>query len=138
MYRLTVSKLVRLLYRRAIAGDDTLMMRATAPDVSFSFPGSSSFGASLVGRESLQQWLARFRSLEPTFEIDEVAVSGAPWNMSVAVRFHDSIGTDYNNHGVEWLHIRWGRVQDIAVFVDTQRVADWESGHVEALERTAG
>jgi hypothetical protein len=133
MYRWTVSKMVRFLYGRAIAGDDSLLMRATASTVSFNFPGNSSFGARLVGRESLRQWLARFRSLEPTFEIDDVVVSGAPWNMTVAVRFHDSIGNDYENQGVEWLRIRRGLVESIEVFVDTERVARWESGHLDSL-----
>src|SRR5579863_3872970 len=109
MYRWMVSKFVRLAYARAIAGDTRLLMRGAAPDVSFSFPGTSSFAASFTGREALLEWLSRFTSLQPTFEIEEVVVSGPPWNMTVALRFGDSIGTDYRNEGVEWLHVRGGR-----------------------------
>ena len=39
MYRWIVAAMVGLLYRRAIAGQDALMMRATAPDVTLNFPG---------------------------------------------------------------------------------------------------
>jgi SnoaL-like domain len=113
MYRWTVAKLLRFVYRRAIAGQDGLMMAATAADVRFSFPGSSSFAASLVGREALREWLARFRALSPRFDIRDVTVSGPPWNMTVALRFRDAIGADYENEGVEWLRIRWGRVRSL-------------------------
>jgi ketosteroid isomerase-like protein len=127
MYRRPVAAFVRFAYDKAIAGDDSIMMRATHPEVSFHFPGTSSFGASLVGREALSQWLSRFRSMEPKFEIDDVAVSGAPWNLTVAVRFHDSIGDSYRNEGVEWLRIRRGRVRSLEVFLDTQRIEAWEN-----------
>jgi ketosteroid isomerase-like protein len=127
MYRSTVARILRYAYRRAIAGDDSMMMKATATDVTFSFPGRSSFAASLVGREPLREWLARFAALSPRFDIRDVAVSGPPWNMTAALRFHDAIGADYENDGVEWLRIRWGRVRSIEVFLDTERVSSWES-----------
>jgi ketosteroid isomerase-like protein len=126
VYRWTVGQILRLVYRRTFAGQDGLMMMATAADVTFSFPGSSSFAANLVGRESLREWLARFTALRPRFEIRDVAVSGPPWNMTVAVRFHDAIGADYENEGVEWLRMRWGRVRSLEVFLDTERVSSWE------------
>ena len=130
MYRWTVARFIRFVYAKAIAGDDRIMMRATSPDVVFAFPGRSSFAANLVGREALRAWLARFTSFQPKFEIDEVVVSGAPWNMSVALRFHDAIGDDYRNEGVEWVRIRWGRVQSLEVVLDTERVTAWEGRHV--------
>ena len=126
MYRWTVARVLRLAYRRSFAGQDGLMMMATAPDVAFSFPGTSSFAATLVGRESLRGWLARFTALSPRFDIRDVVVSGPPWNMTAAVRFHDAIGADYENEGVEWLRIRWGRVRSLEVFLDTERVSSWE------------
>jgi ketosteroid isomerase-like protein len=129
MYRWTVAAVVRVIYRRAFAGDDRLMMRATAPDVSFRFPGTSSFGASLEGREALRGWLARLSALSPTFEVDDVVVSGPPWNMTVAVRFHDGIDADYENEGAEWLHLRWGKLRSLEVFLDTERISTWEHDH---------
>jgi len=126
MYSWTVGRFVRLAYRRAIAGDVGLMMLATSPDVSFRFPGKSSFGAQLLGREALRDWLSRFTALEPRFEIHDVLVSGPPWNMRVALRFSDAIGNDYRNDGVEWVHLRWGRVRAIEVFLDTERIEAWE------------
>ncbi len=134
MYRWTVAAVVGFMYRRTFAGDASLMMKATAADVSFRFPGSSSFAASLEGRESLRAWLDRFTTLDTIFDLREVAVSGPPWNMTVAVRFHDAIGSDYENEGVEWLHIRWGRVRSIEVFLDTERVSSWERRHPELVQ----
>jgi ketosteroid isomerase-like protein len=137
MYRWTVAAVVRSIYRRTFAGDDRLMMRATAPDVSFRFPGTSSFAASLQSREALHEWLARFGTLSPTLEVGDVAVSGPPWNMTVAVRFRDAIGTDYENEGVEWLHMRWGRVRSLEVFLDTERISSWERRHPELVQAPA-
>jgi ketosteroid isomerase-like protein len=130
MYRWTVAKVLRLVYRKAFAGQDNLMMMATDPDVTFRFPGTSSFAACLTGREALREWLARFTSLSPRFEIRDVVVSGPPWNMTAAVRFHDAIGADYENEGVEWLRIQWGRVRSLEVFLDTERVSSWEGEHL--------
>jgi ketosteroid isomerase-like protein len=126
MYRWTVAQFVRFAYRKAIAGDDRLMMKVTRPDVTFNFPGKSSFAADLAGREALRGWLSRFTALEPKFEIRDVVVSGAPWNMEVAFRFRDAIGDDYRNEGVEWLRMRWGRVCSVNVYLDTERIDAWE------------
>jgi ketosteroid isomerase-like protein len=132
MYRWTVARILRSVYGRTFAGQDSLMMRATAPDVTFNFPGTSSFAASLTDRESVRGWLARFTALSPRFDIRDVAVSGPPWNMTAAVRFRDAIGADYENEGVEWLRIRWGRVRSLDVFLDTERVSSWERRHLGA------
>jgi len=129
VYRWTVARAIRFLYRSTFAGQDSVMMRATAPDATFSFPGRSSFAASLTGREPLRAWLARFTALSPQFDVRDVVVSGPPWNMTVAVRFHDALGADYENEGVEWLRIRWGRLRSLDVFLDTERVSSWEARH---------
>jgi ketosteroid isomerase-like protein len=127
MYRWTVARLVRFAYRRAIAGDDSFMMKMTSRDVAFNFPGESSFAASLVGRDALRKWLDRFVALEPDFEIRDVVVSGPPWDLAVAARFCDAIGDDYRNEGVEWIAVRWGRIRSVDVFLDTGRIEAWES-----------
>lgn len=138
MYRWIVARVISLIYRRTFAGQTDLMMRSTAKDVTFHFPGTSTFSADLVGRDQLQAWLTRFSSLRPTFEVRDVTVSGPPWNMSVAVRFRDSIGEDYENEGVEWVRIRWGLVRSLEVFLDTERIRSWEARHPEILDGTAG
>jgi ketosteroid isomerase-like protein len=130
MYRWTVARFLRFVYGKAFAGQDGLMMAATAPDVTFRFPGSSSFAATLTGREAVREWLARFMAFSPRFEIRDIVVSGPPWNMTVAVRFQDAIGSDYQNEGVEWLRIQWGRVRSLEVFLDTERVSSWERQHL--------
>ena len=126
MYRWMVGHAIRYVYRSALSGQDRVLMLAAAEDVRFRFPGASSFGADLVGREALRNWLVRFRDLNPRFEIPDVVVSGPPWNMTVAARIADAIGSDYQNEGVEWLRIKWGKVRSIEVFIDTERLSAWE------------
>ena len=127
MYRWSVRRFVRFLYARAIGGDDRLLMRASSPEVEFNFPGDNSFAAHLTGREALAGWLSRLSAMNPTFVVRDVVVSGPPWNMTVAVLFRDAIGDDYTNEGVEWVRIKWGRVQSLDVFLDTERISAWEA-----------
>ncbi len=67
-------------------------------------------------------------ALGPHFEIADVLVSGPPWNMRVGVRFADRIalpdGRNYENEGMQYLQLRWGRVRLDRIFLDTQVIAD--------------
>ena len=83
------------------------------------------------GKAELARWLRRFASLQPSFNIHDVLVAGPPWNTRVALTFTDAIGGDYRNEGMEYIRLRWGRVQSIAVHLDTELLQQWEGRHPE-------
>jgi ketosteroid isomerase-like protein len=133
VYAWLVGRLIRKGYAEVVAGRPRMLLRLADDDIRFSFPGHSSFAATLAGKAELSAWMERFASLHPDFRVHDVLVSGSPWNMRVAVRFSDTIGGDYSNEGAEYLRIRWGRLCSIEVFLDTERITEWESLHPELV-----
>lgn len=133
MYSWLVGRVIRRGYVQAVAGQPAMLMKLAAEDVEFVFPGQNSFAGRLRGKDALESWMARFASMRPDFDIQDVLVSGAPWNVRVAVRFRDAIGDDYQNEGVEYLQVKWGKLRKLEVFADTERISAWESRHPELV-----
>ncbi|HZX54972.1 MAG TPA: nuclear transport factor 2 family protein [Ilumatobacteraceae bacterium] len=131
MYRRMVAKGIRLGYRRVVAGKPRLVVTLAADDVAFTFPGDNSFAGTFHGKQELEGWLRRFASLSPEFRIHDVLVAGPPWNTRVALTFSDAIGDDYRNRGMEYLRLRWGKLQQIDVYLNTETLHDWEQRHPE-------
>lgn len=133
MYAWLVGRMIRRGYAQAVAGNPRLLMSMAADDVEFVFPGDSSFAATLHGKEPLAAWLERFASLRPQFHVQDVLVSGPPWNMRIGVRFRDAIGDDYSNEGMEYLRVRGTRLRRVEVFLNTETISAWEQRHPELV-----
>jgi ketosteroid isomerase-like protein len=131
VYRWIVARVARSAIMAGVNGRPELATRMMADDVAFEFPGSSSFGASVRGKDAVLAWLRRFAALRPQYVIRDVVVAGPPWNTRLAIRLSDRIGDDYANEGVQYLRMRWGKVISDEVFVDTEKVADLERRHPE-------
>ena len=131
MYRWIVARMTRRAILSGVNAKPERAARMMADDVTFEFPGSSSFGASLRGRDELLGWLRRFAALKPDYVVRDVVVAGPPWNTRVAVRLSDRIGDDYANEGMQYLRMRWGKVISDEVFVDTEKVTELERRHPE-------
>jgi ketosteroid isomerase-like protein len=131
MYSWVVGRVIRRLFAQLSAGDAGPVLRAFTPDARFVFPGNSSFAADTRDRGEIEAWFRRFVALGPTFEIHDVLVSGPPWNMRAAVRFTDRFplpdGSEYENHGMQYLRLSWGRVTEDRLHVDTARVAELDA-----------
>lgn len=128
MYSWIVGRFVRVLYARLNAGDTGLILKTLAPDVRFVFPGRSSFAGDHRGAFETRRWLERFVDLHPSFEIHDVAVAGPPWDLRVCARFSDSIADHgYRNEGVEYLRVRRGRLRELRVYLDTEKVAELDA-----------
>jgi ketosteroid isomerase-like protein len=133
MYSFLIGRLMRRVCRDVANGEFRLVGALAARDVTFVFPGTSSFGGTYEGKPEMLAWLRRFASLRPQIEVFDVAASGPPWNTRVAVRFDDAIGDDYRNQVVEMLWIRWGKLHRLEVFADTERITAWEERHPELV-----
>jgi len=66
-----------------------------------------------------------------------VIVTGPPWNTRVAVRLSDRIGDDYNNEGMQYLRMRWGKLISEEVFLDTEKVAEFDRRQSEVAAAVA-
>ena len=128
MYGWIVGFMIRRSVRSLNAGDLAPLLSAYAEDVHFVFPGDSSFAADIHSKRELEVWLRRFTEVGLGLELQEIAVSGWPWNTTVCIRVTDRL-TDpsgdvvYENRGVIVGKIAWGKIASYEVFVDTQKLA---------------
>jgi ketosteroid isomerase-like protein len=126
-----VGRLVRRGFRRLNAGDPSVALGMFAADAPFIFPGHHSFAADVDDPAQVRAWFDRFVALRPHVDVIDVLASGTPWNLRVGVRFADRIerpgGIHYENEGMQYLRLRWGRVQLDQLFLDTQAVADLDA-----------
>ncbi len=127
--------IVRLMMRRAIrqlnAGDLEPLLSAYADDVRFIFPGQHSWAADYRSRDELEQWLQRFVRVGLHLEPQEIIVSGAPWNMTVCMRLTDKATAPdgkvvYDNRGMIFGKVVWGKIKSYEVYVDTQKLAEFD------------
>lgn len=126
MYSWLITKLVALIYRKVSRGELSLPLLGMAKDACLIFPGSNSFSGEHRGKPAIEAWMKRFASLHPEFTVHGAAAAGTPWNLRVYMRFTDRIvapdGFVYENHGVEYLSVRFGLVREIRVYLDTEKV----------------
>ena len=107
------------------AGDLEPTLAMDAEDVRFRFPGDSSWGGEVHGKEALSKWLDRFVATGLQIYPDEVVVRGWPWNTTIAIRGTDHLdvpgeGRVYENRYVIWGRIAWGLMREYEVYEDTQ------------------
>jgi ketosteroid isomerase-like protein len=134
-------KLVSTMMARNRAGDISLTLKMDRDDVTFVFPGSNSWSGTFHGKDEHRRWLERLVRVGVKTDVDEVAVSGFPWKMTVALRgkswWDNSSGERiYDNHYIIWAHLRWGKMHDYEVYEDTEKAQaldDYLEAHEPAL-----
>jgi ketosteroid isomerase-like protein len=117
---------------RSREGDLEPALRMDSEDIRFKFPGDSSWGTELEGKDDLRKWLERFAEAGVQIYPDEVVLQGFPWKQTICVRGTDHLDTPegervYENRYVIWGRISWGKLRDYEVYEDTQKT--------EALDR---
>jgi ketosteroid isomerase-like protein len=124
-----IAKIVRWRVGRAYAalaaGDAGPALKGFAENGRFIFPGDHAWAGDRQGPEAIAEWFQQFARVHPRFDLMDVIVSGAPWNLRCAIRFADRIGDDYVNEGVQYVRLRWGRIVLDRIYLDTQAVARW-------------
>jgi ketosteroid isomerase-like protein len=129
VYRAIVAARVRTIFARVSAGEWEAMTRGTAANVRHVCFGDHALSGERNSRYAYERWLRRLALLFPglEFEVTRVATSGWPWNTWAAAEWVDRAtlrdGSHYENHGVTWINVRWGRVHEIREYMDTERVA---------------
>jgi len=131
-------KLLSLVMARNRAGDIRATLMLDAEDMEFIFPGSNTWSGHFHGKSEHRRWLERLVRVGVKTDVDEVAVSGFPWKMTVAVRgrsWWDNAAGEriYDNHYVIWGHLRWGRMRSYEVYEDTEKAAALDA-YLEANE----
>jgi ketosteroid isomerase-like protein len=131
MYSWIVKKALGRLEKQLGAGEVDKLMAAYADDAVMVFPGDHSWGGEYRGKAAIRAWLDRFVAVHPTFVLGDAAVAGPPWNMRIFFRFTDRIvapdGFEYRNAGMEYVHMRFGKIVEHRVHLDTQKVAELDT-----------
>jgi ketosteroid isomerase-like protein len=131
MYSWLVGRIVRRSFAQFNEGNIDAILASFGEGARFVFPGDHSFAADTGDPDAISAWFTRFVALGPHFAIEDVLACGPPWNMRVAVRFDDRVGLasgrTYQNQGMQYLRMRWGKVQLDRIFLDTQALAAVDS-----------
>jgi ketosteroid isomerase-like protein len=119
-------KMIARNMERLSAGDIGPTLKMDAEDVRFRFPGDSSWGTELQGKEKLESWLRRFAATGIQIHPDEVLLKGLPWRQTICVRGTDHLDSPdgervYENRYVIWGRVSWGLLRDYEVYEDTQK-----------------
>jgi ketosteroid isomerase-like protein len=131
MYRWLVRTMVRRVAARSRAGDMGPTLALWADDGHFVFPGRHSWAADFRNRDDIGAWYERFARAGLQLEPREILVQGPPWNTTLCVHFTDHAADEqgrvvYDNHGVIFAKMSWGKIKFGTVYEDTQKVADFD------------
>jgi ketosteroid isomerase-like protein len=114
MYHWLVRRLVRRTFESLSRGDYESVLKGVSPSVIHTFSGTHALGGTRHSVEAMHRWFQRLYRLCPklNFEIKNIAVSGWPWDTTVAVEWVDRAmpadGSPYVNEGVHIIKLRWG------------------------------
>jgi ketosteroid isomerase-like protein len=128
VYSWLVKQALRRLEKQLANGEVDKLSASYSDDAHLVFPGDNSFGGDHRGKPAIRSWIQRFVGLRPTFTIGEVVAAGPPWNMRVMFAFNDRIvapdGFEYRNEGMEFVRMRWGKIAEHRVALDTEKVTE--------------
>ncbi|GAA3108622.1 nuclear transport factor 2 family protein [Streptomyces rectiviolaceus] len=130
MYHAIVRAKVRALWRTTGDGSGNYhpAVAMAAPDLRFRFIGDNILGAELHGPEAFADWFEKANQCFPGMRLGltDMVVKGWPWNTTVVVRLRIEAtladGSAYENEGIQWVRIRWGRMVEDTVLEDTLRL----------------
>ena len=145
LYATIVRRKIKRTFRDINQGDIQPMLDTLADPFVYIFHGTHALGGRRTSKSAMRLWWERVFRLLPgiRFDVQEVVISGWPWNMRVAVRSLVSgdlpNGELYSNTAFQFMKLRWGRITRIETMEDTQLLEQAlrvvaESGYVEALE----
>ncbi|HEV2814285.1 MAG TPA: nuclear transport factor 2 family protein [Solirubrobacteraceae bacterium] len=141
MYAFIVGLIVRRQFAHLSSGDWRKPLRFFAPDAVLRFPGDNELGGEYHGRDAIAAWFDRgWSKFGFDFTVEDVVVSGGPWNMRVGTRWHNTLraedGELFRYRGMQYARFRWGRLVEDELYEDTQ-VVTRALEHAAALDREA-
>lgn len=131
MYRWLVKQLTRAALARLRRGDPRIFLALAADDLHFRFLGRHSWAADFRSKEEARAWLQRFVGARLELQPHDIVVSGPPWNTTICTRFTDTARDQsgaviYENEGILFDRLRWGRIREHISYEDTQRTAEFD------------
>jgi ketosteroid isomerase-like protein len=129
VYGVLVRRRIRRVFERLSVGDYEFALAGLTDDVHHRFAGDHALGGERHDRASVRLWFERLFRLFPElrFTVTRVAVSGWPWELTVAVEWRADVtaaaGPGYVSVGAHVLRVRRGRVACLHAYEDSEAVA---------------
>ncbi|MBI1279744.1 MAG: hypothetical protein GC179_16570 [Anaerolineaceae bacterium] len=126
MYQLIAKQKIRRGFKEISSGNFEPLLSQFAPDIHFTFAGNHALAGDFHSRDVVHQWFQRVHRLFPHLQIvaNRIFVSGPPWDMVVTTQWtvSDTLsdGHRYQNHGVQIVRIRFGKVIEDHLIEDNQ------------------
>jgi ketosteroid isomerase-like protein len=130
MYHYIIKQIAKNTFEALNRGDYEAVLKNVSPKITHQFAGKHPIGGTRHSVESMRKWFKRLYTITPQihFTIKNIAISGMPWNTTVAVEWEDKAtpanGEPYVNEGVHFIKMRWGKAVYIHGYLDTQLFID--------------
>ncbi|HJS95406.1 MAG TPA: nuclear transport factor 2 family protein [Solirubrobacteraceae bacterium] len=126
-----MKQLAKFAFARLRHGDPRLFLALAAEDLHFRFLGQHSWAADYRSKDEARTWLRRYLRARLELQPHEIVVSGPPWNTLICTRFTDRATDEdgsviYENEGVLFDRLRWGRIREHISYEDTQRTLEFD------------
>jgi ketosteroid isomerase-like protein len=136
VYAWVVARVLRNGFSKLSSGDPAPVLNAFAPGARWNFPGEHSWALDSTDHDEIAAWFHRFATHGFQIVVDDIVVKGPPWNTSVCSRGSDRLvlpdGRTYENQWCQFARLRWGKLHEDRIYVDTQRVATLDRWLAEA------
>jgi ketosteroid isomerase-like protein len=128
--------ILRLMLRRAIhrlnEGDYRPVLKRYADDATLVFPGDSSWAGTYNGKGEIEGFLRRYVEARIQLQPHQIVVDGWPWDTTICVHFTDRATGDhgrtvYENRGIIFGKIAWGKITLQRDYEDTLAVRDFDA-----------
>lgn len=125
MYHAVVRLIARRTFQDLSSGRIDRFMSRFDPQAVFCFAGQHALGGEVRGSAAIRAVFERMHRLLPGFEVEPVSmiVTGWPWKTlmgtRLVVRAQLPDGSAYRNAGMQYLHLRWGKVVEDRLYEDT-------------------
>lgn len=129
MYHAIVKRTAVRNFRLVNEGNFEPLLAACAPDIHHRFGGDHALGGERHDRDALRRWFQRLKAIAPglVLTVTDVWVSGGLWDTRIFVRWTGAEtlpdASEYRNHGVHVIRMRWGKITEIDANEDSQAVA---------------
>lgn len=118
---------------RLNAGDHSGLLAAYADDFVLHFnEGDHRWSGDWIGKTGMDRFLQNFTAAKVQGEIQQLAISGPPWALTMWARFDDHANAPdgtriYENRTVLVLRTRWGKIiEQDDFYTDTTRIIDFD------------
>ena len=127
MYHSIVKRKLRKAFADINAGRYERIVPQFAATHRHVFYGEHALGGARTHLAATRRWYERLARVFPDlrFDLRTVAVGGWPWNTVAMIEWTDRFsvnGVPSSNQGVHVFRLRWGRVVELAIYCDTDRL----------------